>query len=207
MHDMSSLLLLGDQVGIDIYIPPYEIEDALLQFEDKWEKYNSNKPNIPRDGLCIINEDGINKSGPALESLLEWNRNHNTNLTELDFNVSTPVYTDTIIKDYLEPIRKWCFRSHFLRLPPGGYFPPHRDKTLTSFRLIVPVTNCNPPSTRFIIEDKTLHWEEGRVYLVNTLKEHTLFNCTPNLDSIWLVLNVELTDESVSWIYSNLSIR
>lgn len=205
-HDMSTLLLLGDQTAIDIWIPPNEIIDDLKQFDDKWSKYNSNKPDIKRDGLCIINEDGINKPGPALESLLEWNKNHGTNYTELDFNVSTPVYNNTVLNHYLDPIRQWCFRSHFLRLPPGGYFPPHRDHTLESFRMIIPVENCNPPNTRFLIENDTLHWEMGRLYVVNTIKEHTLFNCTIDLDSIWLVLNVEITDDSVDWVYKNLCI-
>lgn len=203
---MSTLMMLGDQTAIDIWIPPNEILDDLEKFNDKWSKYNSRKPNIPRDGLCIINEDGVNKPGPALESLREWNIKHNTNLTELDFNVSTPVYNDTVLKEYLEPIRQWCFRSHFLRLPPGGYFPPHRDNTLESFRMIIPVNNCEPPGVRFMIENNTLNWDHGRLYVINTIKEHTLFNATTDLDSIWLVLNVMISQESITWVRRNLMI-
>jgi len=186
--------------------PPHEILDDLKHYDDKWTQYNSHKPWIPRQGLCIINEDGVNKAGPALDSLLEWNKVHGTNYTELDFNVSTPVLTDTILNDFLSPIRQWCYRSHFLKLPPGGYFPPHRDKSWESIRLILPLFNCNSPLTRFILEDKTLSFELGRMYFVNTLKEHTLFNASADQDSIWLVLNYEVNDDSVKWIHRNLAI-
>ena len=137
---------------------------------------------------------------------LEWNKEYNTNYNELDFNVSTPVYNETILKDFLAPIRQWCYRSHFLKLPPGGYFPPHRDKSWESIRLILPLFNCNAPLTRFILEDKTLQWELGRMYFVNTLKEHTLFNASADQDSIWLVLNYIVNEESINWIYKNLAI-
>lgn len=198
--------MLGDFYALDMWHPPHEILDDLKQYDDKWTQYNSYKPWIPRQGLCIINEDGINKAGPALDSLLEWNKAHGTNYTELDFNISTPVLTDTVLNDFLSPIRQWCYRSHFLKLPPGGYFPPHRDKSWESIRLILPLFNCNAPLARFILEDKTLTFELGRMYFVNTLKEHTLFNASSDIDSIWLVLNYEVNETSVDWLHKNLAI-
>lgn len=203
---LDKITMLGDFYSLDMWRPPHEILDDLKQYDDKWTQYNSHKPWIPRQGLCIINEDGVNKAGPALDSLLEWNKANGTNYTELDFNVSTPVLTDTVLNDFLKPIRQWCYRSHFLKLPPGGYFPPHRDKSWESIRLILPLFNCNAPLTRFILEDKTLSFELGRMYFVNTLKEHTLFNASADQDSVWLVLNYEVNDDSVRWIHRNLAI-
>lgn len=204
---MEKLLLLGDQIALDIDIDTSMLLKQLKYFDDKWAKYNSSKPWIKRDGLCIINEDGVNKSGPALESLSEWNKVHGTELSEVDFNVSTPVYDETLLKDVIKDIRPHCYRSHFLRLPPGGYFPPHRDHALNSFRVICPIQSCNPPDTRFMIEDKTLNWKHGRFYVLNTMKEHTLFNCSVDTDNIWLVLNVNLTLETVLWVNSKLRVR
>ena len=204
---LDKITMLGDFYALEMWHPPHEILDDLKSYDDKWTQYNSHKPWIPRQGLCIINEDGINKAGPALDSLLEWNKAHGTNYTELDFNISTPVLTDTVLNDFLAPIRQWCYRSHFLKLPPGGYFPPHRDKSWESIRLILPIFNCNAPLTRFILEDKTLSFELGRMYFVNTLKEHTLFNASADQDSVWLVLNYEVNNNSVDWIHKNLSIR
>lgn len=204
---IERFMLLGDQTALDLDVNAFDLLDQIKPFDDKWSKYNSHKPDIQRDGLCIINEDGINKAGPALDSLTEWNRENGTNLSELDFDTSTPVYEQTVLKDVLKDIRSECYRSHFLRLPPGGYFPPHRDFSMDSFRVILPVYNCNPPNARFMIEDKTLHWDHGRFYIINTLKEHTLFNCSDGLDSIWLVLNVKLSEKSVAWSYKNMSIK
>lgn len=204
---IERFMLLGDQTALDLDVNAFDLLDQIKPFDDKWSKYNSHKPDIQRDGLCIINEDGINKAGPALDSLTEWNRENGTNLSELDFDTSTPVYEQTVLKDILKDIRSECYRSHFLRLPPGGYFPPHRDFSMDSFRVILPVYNCNPPNARFMIEDKTLNWDHGRFYIINTLKEHTLFNCSDGLDSIWLVLNVKLSEKSVAWSYKNMSIK
>jgi hypothetical protein len=204
---IERFMMLGDQTVLDIKINEVELLNQLKKFDDKWSKYNNHKPDIRRDGLCIINEDGINKPGPALNSLAEWNKEHGTNLSELDFDTTTPVFEETMLKDVLGDIRSECYRSHFLRLPPGGYFPPHRDFSMNSFRVILPIYNCNPPSTRFMIEDKTLSWDHGRFYIINTLKEHTLFNASDGVDSIWLVLNVKLSQKSCAWSYKNMSVR
>ena len=204
---IERLMLLGDQTALDIKINEHQLLSQLEPFKEQWSKYNSHKPDIKRDGLCIINEDGVNKAGPALDSLTEWNRENNTNFSELDFDTPTPVFNNTMLKDVLDDIQSECYRSHFLRLPHGGYFPPHRDFSMDSVRVILPVYNCNPPNCRFMIEDKTLHWDHGRFYVVNTLKEHTLFNCSVGLDSIWLVLNVKVSEKTCRWIYKNMTIK
>lgn len=54
-----------------------------------------------------------------------------------------------------------------------------------------------------MIEDRTLYWEEGRMYAVNTTKEHTLFN-TNSDDSIWLVINAKVCDETIRFVSKNL---
>ena len=193
--------------ALDMWHPPHEILNDLETYDKKWSQYNPQKPWIPRKGLCVINEDGVNKAGPSLGSLGDWNRKHNTNYTDFDFNVSTPVLTDTVLNDFLSPIRKWCYRSSIIKLPPGGYFPPHRDSAWESIRFILPIFNCNAPLTRFMLEDRTLSFELGRMYFINTVKEHTLFNASADLDSIWLIINYKLTEDSIKWLYKNLAIR
>ena len=68
---IDKITMLGDFYALDMWNPPHEILSDIEKFEDSWYQYNSFKPDIPRQGLCIINEDGINKQGPALDSLLE----------------------------------------------------------------------------------------------------------------------------------------
>lgn len=178
---------------------------------DKWSQYNTSKPWIAREGLCIINERGNCGPGPALESLTEYNATHNTSLSELDFNVPTEIYHDIPeMQELLKDMTKWSVRSHFLKLKPGGFFPPHRDHLYgepPSFRLIVPIANCNAPNARFMIEDRTLFWEEGCMYAVDTTKTHTLFNASPNMDSVWLVINAIVCDQSIGFVSKNLAYR
>lgn len=200
----------GNQVHIDRTIDVDRLLDDLKQFDDKWFQYNEFKPYINRQGLCILNEDGVNKPGPAISSLIEWNRTHNTSWKEEDFVVPTPVYHKCVDLQYLlEPILPYINRTHFLRIPPGGYFPPHRDSRTVepdTFRLIVPISNTAAPWFRFMIEDKTLNWYNGDLYAVNTTLEHTLFNAG-TADSIWIVINAKVCHEMFRFISKNMMIR
>jgi hypothetical protein len=102
----------------------------------------------------------------------------------------------------IEPWKDYIFRSHILKLNPGGYFPPHRDSTigLSALRLIVPLENCNPPDSWFIIEkNNVLSWNIGSLYFINTAKVHTLFTSS-SAPSYWIVFNVKTTNESVGKI-------
>ena len=58
-----------------------------------------------------------------------------------------------------------------------------------------------------MLEDKTLNFEYGECYVVNTTKQHTLFNCSTQYDSLWLVVNTQVTDESIRFIQDNLRER
>lgn len=210
---IQSFYQYGDQNRLEIQVDIEKVLEDLELFESKWSQYNTLKPWIRREGLCVINEKGKCGPGPALESLSEWNKKNNTSLTELDFNIPTELYYQSQeIQNALKDILPYCFRTHFLKLKPGGFFPEHRDfigysEDQKSLRLIVPIQNCNPGSMRFMIEDRTLQWVMGSMYLVNTNKVHSLFNLNPTEDSIWLVINCQACKEVFEWTSKNLSIR
>ena len=209
MTDISSIKQFGDFYRLNSYFDVDQLLHDLDGFKDKWSKYNPRKDWIKRDGLCVVNESGKCGPGPALDSLGEYNRENGTSLTELDFNVPTELYkSSSELQRVVGPMLKWSIRSHFLRLPPGGYFPPHRDHvygTQTSFRILWPLENCNSPHFRFMLEDKTLHFDYGQCYVVDTTKTHTLFNCSTTHDSIMLVVNARLCEDSVRFVQDNLS--
>jgi len=200
----------GDQTQLKVKLNAERLLKELSQFNDNWSQYNELKPWIQRQGLCILNERGQTGPGPALNSIHEWNTKHNTNYTEFSFNKPTEVYkASTEIQNVFKDILPYSFRSHFLKLKPGGFFPPHRDhkgQNQNLFRLIIPIVNCNPSSTRFMIEDRTLHWEYGYMYVVNTTKLHTLFNCNTTKDSIWLVINASVCEQMVDFVNDNILI-
>ena len=201
----------GDFYQLNASFKVSKLLKELEPFKDKWSKYNPRKPQVLRDGLCVINEKGKCGPGPALDSLLQWNTENGTFLKESDFNVPTELYkSSSELQRVMEPMLDWSVRSHFLRLPPGGYFSPHRDHVYydqKSFRIIWPLQNCNPPSFRFMLEDTTLNFDHGHCYVINTTKAHTLFNCSPSNDSIMLVVNALICEYSIRFIQDNLYIR
>jgi len=211
MTDISKITQWGDFFQINAEFDVDKLLHEVTPHNDKWSQYNPRKDWIKRDGLCVLNERGKCGPGPALDSLRQYNREHETTWHEDDFNVPTELYnTSSELQRVMGPMLNWSVRSHFLRLPPGGYFPPHRDHVFgeqTSFRLIWAIENCNPPHCRFILEDKTLNFGYGECYVVNTTKSHTLFNCSTNYDSIWLVVNAKITDDSYLFIRDHLSER
>lgn len=198
----------GDFYPISKHINVSNVMKTLEIFEDKWSQYNTRRAHIPREGLCVFNYDGVCGPNPALDSLKQYNELHNTDLKETDAHVPTELYQySSELQEYFKPLIGSVVRTHFLRLKPGGFFPPHRDHTKgkqTSFRIIVPIANCEPPYTNFILEDKILRMTHGTSYVINTTKEHTLFNANNNLDSIWLVINCKIDDRSLSFIESGL---
>ena len=131
--------------------------------------------NVEKDNSGNTNIDPI-KSGDTeiktLDSLKQYNAEHGSQWNESDFNKPTDLYRNsTALQELLQDILPYCVRTHFIKLLPGGYFPPHRDHSKgiqNTFRLIVPIQNFNPPFCRFILEDTTLYWVQNKMYFLNT---------------------------------------
>jgi hypothetical protein len=169
-------------------------------------RYNPRK-NIDRYGLSITSLHGNLDGNPDLDSLLEYNKENKTSYRESDFVTKTPVYYYDELKQILDPIEKYLFRSHVLKINPGGFFPNHRDfygMKVDSFRILIPLVGCNPPNFIFTIDDKTIHWNHGQMYFVNTAKMHYLFNASFD-PTYMLVLNVALNIETIEFVTKNLA--
>jgi len=181
--------------------------DDFIQWTEEnftYVPYNPRK-NINRFGLSITSLDGGVTGIPDLDSLREYNYEHNTSYEEQDFTEFTSVSLHKSLKEILDPIKDNIFRTHILKLGPGGFFPPHRDfrkAEIDSCRLIIPLKNVNPPGVNFVIEDKICHWDKGRVYFVNTAKLHYIFNGTLE-NSYWIVINCKLDDNLTNLIISS----
>ncbi len=168
-------------------------------------KYNPRK-DINRYGLSITSLDGGLSGRPDLDSLYEYNKENNTNYNERDFTKFTPVYEYEDLKNCIAPIEKDIFRSHILKLNPGGYFPPHRDfygMDIDSFRIIIPLANMDPPNFTFVIEDKIQQWNMGSLYFVDTAKMHYLFNASFD-PTYMIVFNVDLNENTINFITQNM---
>jgi hypothetical protein len=193
------LTAYGDQIRLNMERDPNITLKGLKQFDNNWAKYNPRK-SINRFGLSVTNLDGTLGPGPDLDSLYEYNKENNTNISESDFIVPTPVYD--VVKFYCDPFKKWLLRSHILKLGPGGFFPNHTDNigsTINSFRLFVPLQVCDPKQGAYFIyeQNKILFWDYGHLYFFNTCKRHVIFNANDRYNHIVLIMNIKLTKESV----------
>jgi len=194
--DYRDLSQFGNQVELETTTDAEMLVAWANDFD--WQKYNPRK-DVNRWGLSVTSSDGTFNS-IDLDSLYEYNKEHGTEYGEKDFNKATPVLNKQI-HDLLLPWEGHYYRTHFLKFGPGGFFPPHRDwdysgEAIDTFRLIMPLRNVNPPQFNFILEGQQLHWEVGRMYFIDTLKMHYLFNSSFT-DSYWLIVNVAANDETI----------
>jgi hypothetical protein len=205
-YEVSEVYQYGDFYHINKPLDVSSVLKSVTEFEDKWSQYNPRKSYIPREGLCVFNYDGKCGPGAALDSLKEYNKLYGTDYLETNCNVPTELYHHSKeLQRYFEPLIGSVVRTHFLKLKPGGYFPPHRDHTKgiqNSIRIIIPISNCKPPYSNFILEDKILNMEYGQSYVINTTKLHHLFNCDVKRDSIWLVINAKVNKLLMDFIES-----
>lgn len=198
---------LGDIVPLDFRIDISKLEKELDPFASYWKTYNPRKPNN-RQGLSITSLDGKLSGIPDLDSLYEYNKQNNTNITEANINVKTPVASDISVIQRLLDTFATLGRSHFIRLNRGGFFPPHRDGKIldvTCFRILTMCQNCEPGQFVFLYEDKKITLEPGRPYFINTRKEHSVFSYVDN--SVQCVLNVPLTVENYKCVVRSLQAK
>lgn len=192
----------GDIYGLRQKIRTSEVEKQLKLYENDWIQYNPRKK-IDRWGLSITSLDGGMSGIPDLDSVKEYNIKHNLNLDETDFNKKTELWN--LVEDAFKPFENHLGRTHFIKMNATGMFPPHRDqytRELNSFRLFLPIYGCNSPNTYFILDEKIVNFEHGRVYFLNTCKVHTVFTtCDP---SLFAVANVILSEDSVDAVLNNL---
>ena len=222
-HLLTQLALYGDVIPLRLKLDYKKFEEGLKKYNNKWVQYNPRK-NIPRYGLSITSLDGGFPGIPDLDSLKEYNEQHNVNLDEPDIKTLTPFWP--YVESALSKFSNHLGRTHLIKKSAGGQFPSHRDgydREIKSFRLFLPIYNCNPPFNYFILDDKILRFEHGRLYFINTLKEHIVItsarggppsggpdntkNFIPgggDLQSMYIVANINLNEESIDLVLHNM---
>lgn len=197
------LLSYGDVIQLSINCNPYLLKQEVAAFP--FRQYNSFKTNNPRYGLSITSIDG-NLNGDDLESLSEL-KNIGKIYDEMSFSSLTDVYySSKQIQNIVGEFKPFLGRTHILNLKKGGFFPPHRDdfgsEEQNSFRILVPLLDCNPPNHYFMYEDKILNFNHGYCYFINTNKSHSLFSFSD--ESLMVVINVQACKESYDIVLNNL---
>tara|TARA_B100000214_G_scaffold350601_1_gene304394 strand:+ start:4614 stop:5231 length:618 start_codon:yes stop_codon:yes gene_type:complete len=196
MIEYNNLLSFGDVLTLNYSGNCSKILKDIKEFE--WKQYNPRRA-INRYGLSVTSLDG-KLNGIDLDSMYQYNKIHNTTYNELSFKTPTEVYYKSEeTQKLIEPFKPWLCRTHFLNIKKGGYFPPHRDwrsiEKQPSFRILVPIKDCNPNKLYFIYDGKILNFNYGVPYFVNTNKEHCIFSFSDT--SVMLVMNIQCTKESL----------
>ena len=184
---LTRIALYGDVLPLTFKLDYKKFEEGLKLHNDKWVQYNRRK-NIPREGLSITSLDGGFSGIPDLDSLKEYNDEHNVYIDEPDIKTKTPFYP--YVESVLSKFTNHLGRTHLIRKYAGGQFPSHRDhyeRENKSFRLFLPIYKCNPPDTWFMLERTPLVFDHGRAYFINTCIEHTVFSC---YEAIFIVFNI-----------------
>lgn len=192
----------GDLIPLNFNLKYNIFEEGLKLFDDKWVKYNPRKK-IDRYGLSITSLDGGFSGIPDLDSLKEYNKEHNLRLNEPDFKTLTPFWP--YVESVLSKFKNHLGRTHIIKMSAGGQFPSHRDhwhREVPTCRLFIPIYNCNPPFNYFILDNNLLRFDHGRLYFLNTAKEHIVF--TSKQESMFIVANLILTKESVDLVLHNM---
>jgi hypothetical protein len=195
---------LGAVVPLKWKIDCAQFMQEIDQFKNDWVDYlpRTDRPNN-RKSLTVTNLSG--KSHTDNPSLAQASYAAGRRLSELEFSYPTEVYQSC---DSLRPfLEEWMplGRTFLVKSNIGGYFVPHRDHPSMPrdvFRLIVFLNNCAPLDYDWLMDDKKLQIEQGRVYYVNTRLTHRTVSWVN--DSIHLILNVPFNSENVSKVVANL---
>lgn len=187
--------------------------DLLYTVYEKYEnckiQYNPRKPHIKRYGLNLVSIDNEIASYPCLDSLYQYNLDNKCKINETDFKIKNLLWYECKFNVVFEEIEDLIIRSHYIILPPGGYFPVHRDYSGKNIsRLLITIKNCNHESFVFILEDRVLPLRNQKSYLINTCLSHYVANLSPNNeDSVFIVINFLVTKKSMSFLYNRMKIK
>ena len=198
------LISLGHIIPLDRYISFQEVKKTISTYQKHFKPYNPRKSGYNRYGLSLTSKDGDFSGVPDLDSLYEYNKLNDTEFDEPDFREWTPLFKSCkSLKSAMEPFHNCIGRSHILRLDKGGFFPPHRDLSQTSFRLFISLCE-SPQDYVFILDEKKVFFQPHQVYFINTLLSHSLFSFTD--ESLFVVFNIDLNEESIEAVFNNLSV-
>jgi hypothetical protein len=207
MITYERLLSFGNVIPLSIHCDPNKLLTEIATFSK--ERYNAYKLDNPRYGLSVTSLDG-SLNGTDLNSLYEVFQHEHKLYDEMSFKTPTEVVrksaeTQKLIMPWLPNLG----RSHFLFFKKGGYFPPHRDdrgsETQHTFRIVVPLAGCNPPSFYYIFDGQVQYLTHGYAYFMNTNLTHSVFSYTDN--AVMLILNVECTQDTYHTVLDNMLCR
>jgi hypothetical protein len=203
----SNLLSIGDFEPLDIKIDCSAFSNEIDKFSSDWVDYlpRPDRANN-RKAITLFNYSGWGHSkNPSMpESIKEIGRL----MSELEFNEKTNAYYGLpSLHDLLDKF-DILGRTFIINCGIGGYFVPHRDHPTYPrevFRLVCFLKNCETYDYDWLVDDKKINIEQGRVYYVNTRRMHRTISWVQ--DSMHLILNVPFNIRNVNMVLKHLQHR
>jgi hypothetical protein len=207
MANELALLQLGDFEPLDIKINVEEFKKEIAAFDTDWVDYLPRADTVNnRQGLTLTNMPGQGHTG--VPSLAEACAKEKRRVSELEFNQPTDVYNQCYsLQPFLNEFRP-LGRTFLVKCNQGGHFVPHRDHPSMPrevFRLAVFLDNVGPLDYDWLMDDRKLYIEPGRVYYINTRKTHRTISWVDN--SVHLIMNLPFTNNNVAKVISHLQHR
>lgn len=156
----------------------------------KFHQWGKNHTHLPRYGLALVNKTGeLIDDDPINGSLMTWNKEHpNSPIIETDCVKPTPVMNISCLNPLKIFDGHWT-RSNILKWNEGAKFLPHIDTVVPSMWLRLwmsteglVVRYCDKHSD----ELKTIEYEPGRVYLIDTSLIHDAYAVKDNVYQLFL---------------------
>lgn len=197
----QQLFIYGDFIPLRFKINCEKLDEELIEFRDKWVPYNISRGDTGRVGLSLTSLDGGMSGYPDLQSLYQYSKETGVKVSENQFDQLTDLYKKCFaLKEVVDYFSPHLGRSRLVKFKPGGFFPPHRDQSVSFqvpdyFRLFAALSNTERDGLFFIYDDKKIPVEPGRVYLFNALKVHSVFSFRK--DALTLAISLKLNQESV----------
>lgn len=195
---LARLFTMGDWLQMKTHINTRKLMKEIEPYNDSWKPYNLRNPNN-RWGLSVTSLDGKLSGIPDLDSLLQYNNIHGTQIRNSDINKYTEVYNNSEeLQKIIEPWKPWLGRCHFLKLNTGGYFPEHYDINKIEYdydeiRFIAFINKCDKKDLKFIYEDTVRDVKDGQLFYFNANKRHSVFSTSD--DIIMLVFCMKFDEQ------------
>lgn len=183
---LARLFTMGDWLQMKTHINTRKLMKEIEPYSDSWKPYNLRNPNN-RWGLSVTSLDGKLSGIPDLDSLLQYNNIHGTQIRNSDINKYTEVYNNSEeLQKIIEPWKPWLGRCHFLKLNTGGYFPEHYDINKIEYdydeiRFIAFINKCDKKDLKFIYEDTVRNVKDGQLFYFNANKRHSVFSTSDDI--------------------------
>lgn len=202
-----ALAQLGDVVPLEYKIDCSQFQREINRFHKDWVDYLP-RPDRPNNRKALSVTSLPKWSHQDAPSLAEATKILGRKVLEEEFSAPTLVYDHCKSLHY--SLSPWMplARTFIIRSDVGGYFVPHRDYPIMNrryFRLIAFLNNCGPLDYDWILDERKVQIEEGRLYYLNTRKMHRTISWVNN--SQHLILNVPFTTENVGKVIARLQHR